>query len=111
MPIAGAMVQRISTLVMFGATGDLARRMLLPSLYGLDADGLLPEVLKIIGTARTKLDDAAFRERADSALKEHLQQGFYSAGIAESFLSRLHYVPVDINERSSFEELARAIGD
>ena len=41
--ISGAMVDRISTLVMFGATGDLARRMLLPSLYGLDADGLLPD--------------------------------------------------------------------
>ena len=46
---------------MFGATGDLARRMLLPSLYGLDSDGLLPDDLRIIGTARTELDDAGFR--------------------------------------------------
>ena len=51
------MADRISTLVMFGATGDLARRMLLPSLYGLDSDGLLPDGLRIIGTARTVLDD------------------------------------------------------
>ena len=49
------MADRISTLVLFGATGDLARRMLLPSLYGLDSDGLLPDDLKIIGTARTAL--------------------------------------------------------
>ena len=34
------MIEKASTLLMFGATGDLARRMLLPSLYGLDADGL-----------------------------------------------------------------------
>ena len=49
------MADRISTLVLFGATGDLARRMLLPSLYGLDYDGLLPDDLRIVGTARTAL--------------------------------------------------------
>jgi len=105
------MAERISTLVLFGATGDLSRRMLLPSLYGLDSDGLLPSELRIIGTARTDLDDSAFRERADEALKEHLPEGFYSAGIAERFLSRLHYVPVDITHPDGFARLAEAIGD
>ena len=105
------MADRISTLVMFGATGDLASRMLLPSLYGLDSDGLLPDGLRIIGTARTDLDDAAFRERASAALHEHLPEGFYSAGIAERFLSRLHYVTLDINEPAHFDRLAEAIGD
>src|SRR5437764_4193134 len=105
------MSDRISTLVMFGATGDLARRMLLPSLYGLDSDGLLPNDLRIIGTARTDLDDAGFRARADAALQQYLPQGFYSAGIAERFLSRLHYVPVDITDQSSFAKLAGTIGD
>ena len=83
------MAERISTLVLFGATGDLARRMLLPSLYGLDSDGLLPSDLRIIGTARTDLDDAAFREKAEEALKEHLPSDFYSQGIADRFLARL----------------------
>lgn len=105
------MADRISTLVLFGATGDLARRMLLPSLYGLDADGLLPDALRIIGTARTELDDAQFRERADAALKEYLPAGFYNAGIAARFLSRLHYVPIDITDRSSFTRLTDRIGD
>src|SRR5689334_17186947 len=105
------MSERISTLVLFGATGDLARRMLLPSLYGLDSDGLLPESLRILGTARTELDDAGFRAEADAALKDHLPEGFYSPGIAERFLSRLHYVPVDITQPESFAKLAVAIGD
>ena len=105
------MADRISTLVMFGATGDLARRMLLPSLFGLDSDGLLPEGLRIIGTARTDLDDTEFRQRADAALQEHLPEEFYSAGVAERFLSRLHYVPADINQSGSFERLAKVIGD
>ena len=71
------MADKVSTLLLFGATGDLARRMLLPSLYGLDSDGLLPPGLRIIGTARTELDDAGFRERANAALHEHLPEGFY----------------------------------
>jgi glucose-6-phosphate 1-dehydrogenase len=105
------MVQKTTTLLMFGATGDLARRMLLPSLYGLDSDGLLPPDLRIIGTARTDLDDEGFRRRANDALHEHLPQGFYSQGIAERFLERLHYVPVDITEPADFERLAGTIGD
>jgi glucose-6-phosphate 1-dehydrogenase len=108
---SACMADRISTLVLFGATGDLARRMLLPSLYGLDSDGLLPDALRIIGTARTPLDDTAFRERADAALKEHLPDGFYSAGIAERFLSRLHYVALDVSDEGAFARLAQAIGD
>ena len=105
------MAERISTLVLFGATGDLARRMLLPSLYALDSDGLLPPELRIIGTARTELDDAAFRERAEAALKEHLPADFYSQGIADRFLARLHYVSLDITDASAFDRLAGAIGD
>src|SRR5437868_8139068 len=100
------MIEKASTLLMFGATGDLARRMLLPSLYGLDADGLLPDDLRVVGTARTELDDAAFRSRADVALQEHLPAGFYQGGIAERFLSRLHYVPLDINDPAGFEAFA-----
>ncbi len=105
------MIDRISTLVMFGATGDLARRMLLPSLYGLDSDGLLPDDLRIIGAARTDLDDDGFRKRVDAALQEYLSAGFYSAGIAERFLSRVHYVPIDITDEASFPKLAQRVGD
>ena len=104
-------MEKASTLLLFGATGDLARRMLLPSLYGLDSDGLLPADLRIIGTARTQLDDAAFRERADVALHEHLPDGFYSGDVAKRFLARLHYVSVDIKDAGGFARLAEAVGD
>jgi glucose-6-phosphate 1-dehydrogenase len=105
------MVQKASMLLMFGATGDLARRMLLPSLYGLDSDGLLPSDLRIIGTARTDLDDDGFRERANQALIEHLPDGFYAEGVAQRFLARLHYVPLDINDPAGFQRLAATVGD
>ena len=102
---------KASTLLLFGATGDLARRMLLPSLYGLDSDGLLPDNLRIVATARTDLDDNEFRGRADGALKEHLPPGFYQQGTAERFLRRLEYVALDIEDSTAFERLAERIGD
>jgi glucose-6-phosphate 1-dehydrogenase len=105
------MIEKASTLLMFGATGDLARRMLLPALYGLDSDSLLPEDLRIVGTARSALDDAGFRDKALEALHEHLPAGFFQDGLARRFVARLHYVPLDINDRGGFERLASQIGD
>jgi len=97
--------------LLFGATGDLARRMLLPSLYGLDSDGLLPDDLRIIGTARTELDDDGYRQRARDALHEHLPEGFFDEGVGDRFIKRVHYVPLDINDPAGFERLAGTIGD
>ena len=105
------MQTKASTLLLFGATGDLSRRMLLPSLYGLDSDGLLPNHLRIVGTARTELDDAAFRQKAMEALQEHLPEGFFAQDVADRFIKRLSYVPLDINDEHGFTKLATAIGD
>jgi glucose-6-phosphate 1-dehydrogenase len=105
------MADTARTLLLFGATGDLARRMLLPSLYGLDSDNLLPRELRIVGTARSELDDESFRAKADAALHEHLPEGFYDDAVAQRFLQRLHYVPVDIKQPEAFARLAQAIGD
>ncbi len=55
-------------LILFGATGDLSQRMLLPSLCALNADGLVSDDLKIIGTARSDHDDESFRAFAGEAL-------------------------------------------
>jgi glucose-6-phosphate 1-dehydrogenase len=105
------MPDKVSTLLLFGATGDLARRMLLPSLYGLDSDGLLPDDLRIIGTARTELDDDAFRGKARGALDEHLPAGFSQPELVERFLKRLSYVALDATQAAGFPKLAQAIGD
>ena len=59
-------------LLLFGATGDLAQRMLLPSLCALHADGLVAEDLQIVGTARQQLDDASFRNFAREALEKFM---------------------------------------
>ena len=105
------MADSVSTLLMFGATGDLARRMLMPSLFALDADGLLPADLRIVGTSRTLLDDDGFRSRVREALEEHLPRGFFSEEVAARFLRRVSYVPLDINDPAGFAALAQAVGD
>jgi len=105
------MADKVCALLLFGATGDLARRMLLPSLYGLDADGLLPDELTIIGTARTELTDDAYRDRAKQALNNHLAEGFYTEEVGKRFLKRLRYVPLDIGDPSGFARLAEAVGN
>jgi glucose-6-phosphate 1-dehydrogenase len=60
-------------IVLFGATGDLARRMLLPSLYYLDSDGFLPEGLRIVCTARQETTTEAFLEQTRASLAERAE--------------------------------------
>lgn len=94
-------------LLLFGATGDLARRKLLPSLCALDADGLLPEKLAIIGTARSQLDDAQFRDMARAALEEFLPAE--RRGSMAQFLNRLSYQQLDASTPEGFDDLAAKV--
>ncbi len=100
---------KVNTLLLFGATGDLAHRMLLPSLYALHSDGLLPPGLKIVGTARSELDDAAFRASAIEALAEHVPADFFDKSAAATFAERLSYVPLDATKPVGFSRLADRI--
>jgi len=95
-------------LLLFGATGDLARRKLLPSLCALDADGLMPADLKIIGTARSDLDDAAYIDMARKAIDDFLPE--VRRGDVESFLKRLSYQTLDATTLEGYEELATKVG-
>jgi glucose-6-phosphate 1-dehydrogenase len=62
------------TLVIFGASGDLAKRKLIPALYHLCEAGCLPQRFAIVGTARTPMSDEAYREAMAAALAERLGQ-------------------------------------
>ncbi|MFZ3482289.1 glucose-6-phosphate dehydrogenase [Sphingomonas sp. 3-13AW] len=104
------MRQPVGKLLLFGATGDLAQRMLLPSLYGLHADGLLPEGLTITGTARHAYDDAAYREFAKTALEEHLPSDRDESALA-GFLERLQFHSMDASQVEGFKGLAEKLGD
>lgn len=103
-------MRSFATIVIFGATGDLAQRMLFPSLYNLDADGLLAEAVRIHGAARSKLDDVAFRDQVFASLDGYLPEGRIDETVKARFLDRLSYCPVDIDTPADFECLAAKIG-
>jgi len=100
-----------STLLLFGATGDLSRRMLLPSLYALHADELIAPELRIFGTARSAYTDEEFREFARSALCEFLPDDRKAEGMIDAFLQRLYYQALDASKPDGFAALADKIGD
>src|SRR5690606_1442227 len=96
------------TLLLFGATGDLAQRMLLPSLCALHSDGLLDPELRIFGTARSPMDDHGYRNFAREAVEKHLPAN--RRGNMADFLNRLHYQPLDVTTPEGYAELGRKVG-
>jgi glucose-6-phosphate 1-dehydrogenase len=81
--------------VIFGATGDLTMRKLLPALYRRFAEGQVPADSRIVGTARSPLDDSSYRERARKALKEFIRSEEYNDDTVNRFLGLVHYVSLN----------------
>jgi glucose-6-phosphate 1-dehydrogenase len=92
-------------MVIFGASGDLARRKLLPALYSLDHDGLLAPRMQVVGFARSAGDDASFRAEARTAVAE-FRPGGLSAETWERFAARLHYLAGDYADPAAYARLA-----
>ena len=81
--------------VVFGATGDLTLRKLLPALYYRFRDGQMTADSRIIGAARSHLSDDEFRGRAGAALEKHVAHVDRDPETARRFLGQLHYVSID----------------
>lgn len=96
-------------LVIFGATGDLAQRMLFPSLYGLHADGLLPERLRILGTARGGHDADAFRALVAAAVQRQVPAREFDRDRLDGLLARLDYVAADTRDAADMARLGARI--
>ena len=94
--------------MLFGATGDLAQRMLLPSLCALDADELLADDLRIVCTARSEYDTHEFRNFARAAIEKYLPAA--RRGSLAGFLNRIHYQPLDALTPEGYRELAELVG-
>jgi glucose-6-phosphate 1-dehydrogenase len=92
------------TFLLFGASGDLAGRFLLPALAALQAAGRLPDGLQVVGTSREDWDDAAFRRVAAERLEQHASE--VPAAAREELLASLRYRRVDLNQP---EDVARAV--
>jgi glucose-6-phosphate 1-dehydrogenase len=99
----------IEWLVLFGATGDLASRMLLPSLYFLDLDRLLPDKLQILGSARTEMTREKFVGYVHDILKTR-PEGLDETAWAR-FSKRLDYRAADSTTEKGMKPVAEHIGD
>src|SRR5208282_5030737 len=81
-----------TTLVIFGATGDLARRKLLPALYNLAHDGALPERFHLVGVARRERDDDDYRSECEEAIRRFSRRP-PDDEVLKSLLENVRYVP------------------
>ncbi len=96
-------------LTIFGATGDLAQRMLLPSLYGLHRDGLLPKEMRILGTARGDLDAQGFRDIVAATIEQRVAASDRDENSLRNLLERVDYCAASIDNDASMNTLADAI--
>ncbi|HEY3209024.1 MAG TPA: glucose-6-phosphate dehydrogenase [Actinomycetota bacterium] len=90
--------------VIFGASGDLTKRKLLPAFYHLFVEGLLPEGFAIVGYARSQMTDEEFRERARSSIEEFSRCDAAGEEWAE-FKSRLSYISGEFDGEMAMEHL------
>ena len=97
--------------IIFGGTGDLSERKLLPSLYHRQRDHQFSEPTRIIGASRSKMTDKEFQDYARKALTEHVRPADLDKAELETFLARLSYVSVDAKSGDGFTKLKKAIGD
>ena len=95
-----------TTLVIFGATGDLARRKLLPAIYNLAHEGALPERFNLIGVSRGELTDDQFREEAREAISEFSRRETDDS-VLTSLSSRMRYVTGSFDDDSMYERLGQ----
>ncbi|SMX48469.1 glucose-6-phosphate dehydrogenase [Maliponia aquimaris] len=92
-------------LVIFGATGDLARRKILPGLFRRFCSGQMPEGARIVGAARSDMDDAGFRAMVAESIAEFGGGRSCEAGTLDAFLERLGYEAVDAKGEGGWEAL------
>ncbi|MFT4150007.1 MAG: glucose-6-phosphate dehydrogenase [Paracoccaceae bacterium] len=94
-------------LVIFGGTGDLARRKILPGLYRRFAAGQMIGGSRIIGAARSDMDDAGFRAMVEGAVREFIPAKYLDDAILADFLTHVHYVAIDAKGTAGWKELKK----
>ena len=98
-----------SIMVIFGATGDLSGRKLLPALYNLEKQRLLPAGFAVVGAAIDELDDDAFRKHAAEKISQFSRTQPIDQGVLDAFLSSVFYLKVDFSRLDDFKALGRKL--
>ena len=102
------LVPQPCTLVIFGGSGDLARRKLIPAVYNLLLDGILPPNYAILGNGRTPLSDADFRQTAREAIVKYSRQKI-SEKVWPDFERRLFFVAGSLQDPKAYKALRQRL--
>lgn len=97
-------------LVIFGASGDLTKRLLMPAIYNLACDGLLPKSFAIVGIAMDVLTTEEFRQRMSTDIKLYSTRKEFDPAVWKEFVSRLHYTPGKFDDLAAYTRLAEIVG-
>jgi len=98
------------SIVIFGATGDLTHRKLIPALYNLAADGDLPPAVAIIGFARREKNDEQFRAELEEAIRKFSRQAVRDE-IWKTFAQSIFYHQSEFGDEAGYEAAAKRKGE
>jgi glucose-6-phosphate 1-dehydrogenase len=97
-----------TSLVIFGATGDLARRKLLPALYNLAQDGALPERFHLVGVSRKEKEHEDYREECEKAIRQFSRRQPDQA-VLDGLLENVKYVPGTFDDEDVYSEVSKVL--
>lgn len=109
---AGIRLERTAepcTVIIFGASGDLTKRKLVPALYRLVQERLLPAEFAIVGLARTEMGTDEFRARMKEAVEEFSEARSVDEEVWNSFAQGIYYLTADINNPDDYAKLAELL--
>jgi glucose-6-phosphate 1-dehydrogenase len=92
-------------LVLFGASGDLTKRLLMPALYNLLCDGLLPSQFAVVGIAMDEMTEGGFRERMSRDIQAFNTRGEFDQAAWDSLCSRLYYTAGKFGDETAYQRL------
>jgi glucose-6-phosphate 1-dehydrogenase len=98
-------------MAIFGASGDLTKRMLIPSLYELYSRELLPHDFALVGYSRKELTSDSFRELMKDAIVEHCDKDYVNDECVNKFLSGVHYLVADYDSIDSYLALKNKLDE
>src|SRR5256885_1171701 len=99
-----------TSLVIFGGTGDLAHRKLLPALYNLAHEGALPERFELVGIARREQESEDFGQVARESIQRFSRRE-PDADVLEGLLANVRYIPGTFDDSSVYEQLSRCLAE
>ena len=91
--------------IIFGGSGDLARRKLVPALFHLYNNDLLPENYAILGLGRKPFDDNSFRQKMAESIKAYTLKTSIDYESLDKFIKKIYYLPFNMNDKQSYSEL------